>query len=198
MQPFRLLDLPPELRNRIYEHTLEDQAPHELDVFTYRTHVPEPAITAVSRQLRKETIGLLQEATRHFWDSHIFLVYLKFANPRFGSAASLSVEVRSTLDKSAMPTFAPRLRNLTLKIVIRRTSTVEVAMVGQRCVIATSPEVSGWPNYGETTVGVAKNESILLYDACNPEYLDVYNILRVVCIQQGVQQPPAHIWNLRP
>ncbi|KAK4539746.1 hypothetical protein LTR36_010399 [Oleoguttula mirabilis] len=78
-QPFRLLDLPPELRNSIVCFTLVDNAPHQLDLLNAKAEVPLAAITAVSRQLRSETYELYQEALETFWKAHDFDVVLDAA-----------------------------------------------------------------------------------------------------------------------
>lgn len=67
---FRFLDLPPELRNRVYDFIFEDLAPDIIDIFAAKAAAPSPAITAVSTQLRNETIELFHEASRIFWTKH--------------------------------------------------------------------------------------------------------------------------------
>lgn len=51
----RLLDLPPELRNEIYSYILSSEV---IMLGNSTPHIPEPAILAVNRQVRSETLSL--------------------------------------------------------------------------------------------------------------------------------------------
>ena len=73
-QVFRLFDLPPELRNRIYTSIFEGDAPPRLSLLATKHCCPSAAITTTSRLLRKESLGLFQEALRLFWTGHSFYV----------------------------------------------------------------------------------------------------------------------------
>ncbi|KAK5131811.1 hypothetical protein LTR08_000566 [Meristemomyces frigidus] len=72
--PFRIRDLAPELRNHIYDCVFEDDAPHKLSLLEAHAVAPPSAITAVSRQLRQETLELHQHAMAAFWGSHDFCI----------------------------------------------------------------------------------------------------------------------------
>ena len=69
---FRFLDLPPELRNRIYQHVFENTAQHELDLLHVRPYLPDSGIALACRQLRNEALSLAAEATEAFWKTHTF------------------------------------------------------------------------------------------------------------------------------
>lgn len=73
-QPSHLMDLPPELRNRIYDFVFEDQAPQDISAFAAKALQPRSAIVAVSRQLRKETLGIQQQAIDQFMRQHTFFI----------------------------------------------------------------------------------------------------------------------------
>ena len=67
---FRFLDLPPELRNRVYTFVYLDNSTRSMDIFNAYEHVPKVALTRVSKQLRNETFGMYHEATAQFWSNH--------------------------------------------------------------------------------------------------------------------------------
>ncbi|KAK4543876.1 hypothetical protein LTR36_004650 [Oleoguttula mirabilis] len=206
-KPFRLLDLPPELRTIIYTCTFEDGAPPTIDILGAFRYLPSSAVTSVSRQLRKESLGLHAEAVRHFWDSHTFDITLHASaftaarrNQRARNGDIAPSHLQQLLDTTAKPSFAPRLRRLTLKqyaLSGTRHTVHFTTLAAFRVAQVSELRGSGVRTYGEEILSAAQNESILLCDACNPEYLDFYNILRVLCHLEGINQPPAHVWNLR-
>ncbi|KAK5121171.1 hypothetical protein LTR85_005655 [Meristemomyces frigidus] len=75
--PCRLLNLPAELRNRIYDLVLEDTAPVEVDIFTAKKHMPSFGLISTCRQIRQENLLLHKEALSRFWRSHDFIVKLE-------------------------------------------------------------------------------------------------------------------------
>jgi hypothetical protein len=74
--PFRFLDLPPELRNTIYQYYLQDSHDYQLDITKWREFVPSPSITAVSRQVRQEVISYYTPALSDFWKNHFWYLEL--------------------------------------------------------------------------------------------------------------------------
>ena len=72
--PFRFRDLAPELRNRIYDCVFEDEAPHRMSLLDIRAAAPPIAITAVSKQVRNESLGLYKLAVAAFDTSHDYYV----------------------------------------------------------------------------------------------------------------------------
>ncbi|KAK5703272.1 hypothetical protein LTR97_004221 [Elasticomyces elasticus] len=68
-KPFRLMDLAPELRTRIYECYFEPEefTFTEVDVLEIAEHAPCQAITAVSKLLRHETYQLYRDAEKDFF-----------------------------------------------------------------------------------------------------------------------------------
>ena len=75
---FRLLDLPAEIRNRIYEFSLSDEGPRRVDLSAVRSRLPTLALALVSRQVHNETIKLYQEVVKGFWSTHSLDISLDF------------------------------------------------------------------------------------------------------------------------
>lgn len=67
---FRFRDLPREMRDRVYE--LYFEIPNQIEIFSVKAKRPNPNITAVSRQVREETLKLFQAAERRFWANSVF------------------------------------------------------------------------------------------------------------------------------
>lgn len=63
---FRFMDLPPELRTRMYECAFEVDAGKEIELSTAHTKTPNVALGMVSHQVRKESTLLLREAMLRF------------------------------------------------------------------------------------------------------------------------------------
>ncbi|KAK5688383.1 hypothetical protein LTS10_000361 [Elasticomyces elasticus] len=79
-QPFRLLDLPPELRVRIYECLYQDEAARDIDYLTLRKQIPTVAITLTNSLIRHEVMPLYEGATKCFYQEHYF--YIKMHMPK--------------------------------------------------------------------------------------------------------------------
>ncbi|KAI6914042.1 hypothetical protein KC318_g1390 [Hortaea werneckii] len=71
-----LLNLPPELRNLIYEHVFHDTAPEKKDLFSSRP--PGSGIVETNRLLRSETKAICDDVYNSFWRSHTFTVEIDF------------------------------------------------------------------------------------------------------------------------
>ncbi|KAK3679561.1 hypothetical protein LTR37_021416 [Vermiconidia calcicola] len=72
--PFRFLQLPPELRNKVYDYVFEDAAEYYIAIASLPVSSlqPSPSITFTSHLVRSESLPLYQEATARFWASHDF------------------------------------------------------------------------------------------------------------------------------
>ncbi|KAK5703267.1 hypothetical protein LTR97_004216 [Elasticomyces elasticus] len=76
-QHFRLLDLPPELRVRIYECFFE--LPTSLEatsIFEAQQQAPSLAIAVTSRLIRHEALDLGRIAVRHFFEQQSFFLQM--------------------------------------------------------------------------------------------------------------------------
>ncbi|KAK5736839.1 hypothetical protein LTR17_007164 [Elasticomyces elasticus] len=74
-KPFRLMDLAPELRNRIYECYFEPTGPQTISILDITKHAPSQAITAVNKRMRHETYQIGQDAEREFFQRSFFLAW---------------------------------------------------------------------------------------------------------------------------
>lgn len=74
--PFRFLDLPPEMRNLIYNFVLEDENDYSLNITRWNNFMPSPAITAVNRQIRSEVLGYYRPAITDVFKNHFWFIQL--------------------------------------------------------------------------------------------------------------------------
>ncbi|KAI6862692.1 hypothetical protein KC323_g5362 [Hortaea werneckii] len=70
------MNLPPELRNLIYEHVFQNTAPETKDLFSSKP--PGSGLVATNRLLRSETKPIYEEIYDSFWRSHTFTVEIDF------------------------------------------------------------------------------------------------------------------------
>ena len=73
---FRFLELPPELRNRIYYFVFDDNSDYTLNLRDAPKLFPKFAITATSRQIHKESFWLLERAKKTFWKAHSLTLFI--------------------------------------------------------------------------------------------------------------------------
>ena len=107
---FRLLDLPPELRNRVYEYTFEPDAGLSIEIFAACSRAPQPALTAASHQIRNESLQYLHEATQRFWRERRFFVAISpciFTN---------STEYKSKMEPLYKALKVPPLRQIEFRL----------------------------------------------------------------------------------
>ncbi|KAK4543878.1 hypothetical protein LTR36_004652 [Oleoguttula mirabilis] len=109
-QVFRLMDLAPELRNKIYFFAFHIGMPDEVEIFTAQSKVPSAALTIISRQVHNECVGLLHEATRRFWTEHKFFVAIA---PDFFTDY---LNYKATLEPRRQALRIPALRQLEIRL----------------------------------------------------------------------------------
>ncbi|GAB1742293.1 hypothetical protein NU219Hw_g7847t1 [Hortaea werneckii] len=71
-----LMNLPPELRNLIYEYAFQNTAPEKKELFSSRP--PGSGLVAANRLLRSETKAIHEDIYDGFWRSHTFTVEIDF------------------------------------------------------------------------------------------------------------------------
>lgn len=65
-RPFRLLDLPPEMRDIIYQFAVTANEVGDVDIQTGKQSFPPIALTTVSKQVRQEVSSFVREARDRF------------------------------------------------------------------------------------------------------------------------------------
>ncbi|KAI7466832.1 hypothetical protein KC357_g7259 [Hortaea werneckii] len=70
------INLPPELRNLVYEHVFQNTAPETKDLFSSKA--PGSGLVATNRLLRSETKPIYEDIHKSFWRSHTFTVEIDF------------------------------------------------------------------------------------------------------------------------
>ncbi|KAK5736835.1 hypothetical protein LTR17_007160 [Elasticomyces elasticus] len=187
-QHFRLLDLPPELRVRIYECFFELPTSLEaINIFEAQQHAPNLAIAATSRLIRHEALDLGMAAVRRFYKQQS--VFLQLGVLKAGqwtpevraiqaSASALpslpisELELRYTSSRSAGD------RNLCkMRVAVTITAGGEVVDKFQRHMSA----ADGW--HGDSSSRLqqwARGEKFTLTRDAGAEHLDVGNVLRAM------------------
>lgn len=78
MADSKLLKLPAELRNTIYELTFASRCHREVDFGTCNLHLPQEALLRVCHQTYREGLHFFNEANRLYWTSNTFTLVTSF------------------------------------------------------------------------------------------------------------------------
>ncbi|KAK4891289.1 hypothetical protein LTR27_010092 [Elasticomyces elasticus] len=193
IHPSQLLDLPPELRVRIYECLYEDEAVGDVDYLTLRKHAPSVAITLVNRLIRHEVMPLYEGATKRFYQQQTF--YIKMRMPDGQSMpdgqrddTQLPEDMQGILTVvAAMPKLPLSSIRFKLRLEYRggehEDLRVDVRVTRDGGVKAThlwesDPGESGVPLSGEWLINRAKRNQIVMVQQNDPRFLDIGNVLR--------------------
>ena len=114
---FRFLDLPAELRNRIYSIVFEHANEHPVELCHAQSSQPEWAVTLVSHQLRNESYRLYKRAKMTYWQSHDFIVAMDHRGSR--------IRLRETQSETLALPFANKIQNLSF-ILQSNTATTKI------------------------------------------------------------------------
>ncbi|EME46697.1 hypothetical protein DOTSEDRAFT_52117 [Dothistroma septosporum NZE10] len=76
--PFRLFDLPAELRLTIYEYTFSDNAPADLDLLNIQDHHPRCDLLKTCHQIYNEAHQTYTQATKHFFQNRSYYLNITY------------------------------------------------------------------------------------------------------------------------
>ena len=109
---FRFLDLPSELRNRMYEHAFPMSSGYKaINVFDAVEKLQRVALVRVNRQLRHESLNLYREATTNFWNTYILHIAIDcMCKGKYPQEYSVLAELKKKSGQGA------RIRTLTFHI----------------------------------------------------------------------------------
>ncbi|KAK4543877.1 hypothetical protein LTR36_004651 [Oleoguttula mirabilis] len=205
------LDLPPELRNKIYDISFETKATsQEVDLFATHAVAPPTALAATCRQLRSETLTILREAQELFIDTHTFYLTMTLEDLANGSAyGGLPPSALQTILDKVPASNLLLIRRFTVRVLAAYMSCGVIKPHVWRDVVFTAAEDgqvmvesandSAGPDLGRHIYDCAVSCGIRLSQVEDPRYLDLYGVVRAVLENYGWIVPkrsPAWTANL--
>ncbi|KAK5121133.1 hypothetical protein LTR85_005617 [Meristemomyces frigidus] len=192
------LDLPPELRNGIYDQVYETQdTTRKVNLLFAHTAAPSTGLTGTCRQLRQETLTLLRDAREVFVHTHDFYLPLSLEDLVKGSAGGgpPPAPLQHILDRLAFS--SPLLCRFTVRIMSTGMSGSVVTQHVWRRVVFTAADDgqvkvndpyfggSSQPDFGAHIRECAKSRQIWLSQVVDPTFLDLYGVVRAVVENYG-------------
>ena len=151
-------------------------------VSTARGSVPQSNIIASSGQVCEETRGLLRAATAEFWHNHHLYLDISIPNLHVGESSK-----RLLVNGAALGT--PPLKHIELKLRMGALKVDMIFTIPQprevRLQIPTEEDPATWPEpsqYLPDFLFCAASQDVPLHLEADPSSLDLYNILKMVCI----------------
>ncbi|KAK5739897.1 hypothetical protein LTR17_004993 [Elasticomyces elasticus] len=205
-KPFRLMDLAPELRTRIYECYFEPEGPQTISIFDITKHAPSQAITAVNKRMRHETYKIGKDAEREFFQRSFFLEWCNRVHYDGVDKATQEIDRMSRLIE-ALPLFpittlevrlvAPkrsRMSEAGFLVYISRWSRHVVNVDSTGFITETVQHGSG-ENFEEHSDGEPESTIALQYSVRDFEeeltrggqmvYLDIVSVIEAALVSEG-------------
>jgi hypothetical protein len=95
-ESFRILDLAPELRNKIYEFafTTPAETGEDIDLFTSLGSMPSTSLLLACRQIHYEATGIYKESCHRYWTTGNFIV-----NRDVADAEAVDLDLLPSMDR---------------------------------------------------------------------------------------------------
>ena len=190
---FRLLDLPRELRDTIYELLFDDNnCIDPVEITKAYSRLPSFAVTATSHSVRYESLPYLRAAIDRFWKQHAFFLDVTSDDPppSYPKLAKLhtpginNFELRFTDDEGLGPCRFQALGNGEVNMELFRTRDWCNATGGGDMVLQ---RLLKHPR--DLCYDLAEENGASICCGKDGESLDVFNILRAVLLSFRVYAP---------
>ena len=176
----RFLDLPPELRNRIYSFAFHNRTASEIKIIGASCHAPSSSLIYTSSQVWNECFELFDDAQHAFWRGHKFTIELYLAHEAFADNAHGLLRACTALRNRPIQHLVFYIGAVVLDV----TSSLDEAL----CVEVTykrSTSQSSGVDWKRRMEHFSKKERIQMqsreWDGC----LDVLNVCKCICGATG-------------
>ena len=115
---FRFLDLPGELRARIYDFYFEDRCPKQVHITELQNLLPKTELVRASRQIYRETIKLLKALRSAFWYRHPLVINIDKHVPKHTRIVRNAIVMRAAEALKGYP-----IRTIVVRVARNRDST---------------------------------------------------------------------------